>query len=81
MTKWEGVASGRNEDEEYGLGDTASSITETAGRAAERATKGDGNFPPSGELLASTVIPQKSYEFHNSVIYYNNNILRLIERN
>lgn len=33
----------------------AGSITETVGRAAERATKGDENFPQAAELLSRTI--------------------------
>lgn len=33
----------------------AGSITETVGRAAERATKGDENFPQAAELLSPSI--------------------------
>lgn len=33
----------------------AGSITETVGRAAERATKGDENFPQAAELLSPLI--------------------------
>lgn len=33
----------------------AGSITETVGRAAERATKGDENFPQVGKLLSQLI--------------------------
>lgn len=46
----------REKEERCGGGErgwvAAGSITETAGRAAERATKGDENFPWSVKLLS-----------------------------
>lgn len=48
-----------------GLGDgwvAAGSITETAGRAAERATKGDENFPTAAEVLSARRHREKSAE-------------------
>lgn len=38
----------------------AGSITETVGRAAERATKGDENFPQTVELLSRLIRPEIS---------------------
>lgn len=38
----------------------AGSITETAGRAAERATKGDENFPAAAKVLSARRPREKS---------------------
>lgn len=38
----------------------AGSITETAGRAAERATKGDENFPATAKVLSARRPREKS---------------------
>lgn len=38
----------------------AGSITETAGRAAERATKGDENFPTAAKVLSARRHREKS---------------------
>lgn len=40
----------------------AGSITETAGRAAERATKGDENFPAAAKILSARRPREKSAE-------------------
>lgn len=40
----------------------AGSITETAGRAAERATKGDENFPAAAKVLSARRHREKSAE-------------------
>lgn len=40
----------------------AGSITETAGRAAERATKGDENFPAAAKVLSARRPREKSAE-------------------
>ena len=42
----------------------AGSITETAGRAAERATKGDENFPAAAKVLSARHPHEKFAENH-----------------
>lgn len=66
-TRREGTDSGgwRARGARTGLGDgwvAAGSITETAGRAAERATKGDENFPPAAKVLSARRHREKSAE-------------------
>lgn len=49
--RWDGEAKSRGK----GSWVAAGSITETVGRAAERATKGDENFPQAVKLLSRLI--------------------------
>lgn len=74
---------GEVEREEGNGSVAAGSITETAGRAAERATKGDENFPAAAKVLSVSSCREKSRENRGNgwiIFEFSRGIFRTISR-